>query len=285
MTYTIAIMGAGAMGSAVGQRLVENGARVVTYLQDRSPATVTRADAAGMESVALSEFANADLILSIVPPSNATAVASLLADILAQAGGKPPFVDCNAINPKTMGEVAAILSGTGCEVIDGAIIGSPPSADGTGPVFYISGDPNQRTEILTTCKLKVRKIEGGIGGASALKMVYAGINKGMTGLGAAVLLAAANSSTAEGLRTVMAGSMPEIQTRLRRSIPDMYPKAHRWIGEMMEIAEFLGHENPASLVFQGMAGIFAQFADDRNGEGDLAKKVNAVLGIETTADL
>jgi 3-hydroxyisobutyrate dehydrogenase-like beta-hydroxyacid dehydrogenase len=284
MTYTIAIMGAGAMGSAIGQRLVENGARVVTYLEDRSSATLARAEAAGMERVGLSEFANADLILSIVPPSNATAVASLLVDILAQEAQKPAFVDCNAINPKTMGEVAEILSGTGCEVIDGAIIGSPPSADGAGPVFYISGDPNQRTDVLTTLHLKVRRIEGGIGGASALKMVYAGINKGMTGLGAAILLAAANSNTAEGLRTVMAGSMPEIQTRLRRSIPDMYPKAYRWVGEMMEIAEFLGPENPASLVFEGMAGIFAQFADDQNGDGELSKTVNAVLGIEAPVD-
>jgi hypothetical protein len=64
----------------------------------------------------------------------------------------------------------------------------------------------------------------------------------------------------------------------------MYPKAYRWVGEMMEIAEFLGPENPASLVFEGMAGIFAQFADDQNGEGDLTTKVNAVLGIETTVD-
>lgn len=284
MTYTIAIMGVGAMGGAVGQRLIDNGARVITHLDGRSDATIARAQSAGMEPVGLVEMAKADLILSIVPPSNATAVARLFVDVLTQARQKPTYVDCNAINPKTMGEVAAILSGTGCEVVDGAIIGGPPSADGAGPALYISGDPNLRTEILTLLKLKVRRIEGKIGAASALKMVYAGVNKGMIGLGAAMFLAAAKTDTADGLRTVMAGTMPEIQTRLRRSIPDMYPKAYRWVGEMMEIAEFLGPENPASLVFEGMAGIFKQFADDQNGEGDLIEVVNLVLGLETPID-
>jgi hypothetical protein len=53
---------------------------------------------------------------------------------------------------------------------------------------------------------------------------------------------------------------------------------------MTEIAEFLGPENPASLVFEGMAGIFKQFADDQNGEGDLIEVVNLVLGLETPID-
>jgi NAD(P)-dependent dehydrogenase (short-subunit alcohol dehydrogenase family) len=280
MQYTIAIIGAGAMGSAVARRLVDNGARVITLIEGRSAATLARAEAAGMEAVKLADIAAADLILSIVPPATAKAVAAQFVEVLSATAHKPAYVDCNAISPKTMLEVVAILQPTGCEVIDGAIIGGPPTADSAGPVFYISADPNLRTEPLTLLGLKVRRIDGEIGAASALKMVYGGINKGMIGLAAAMLHAAAENDAGEGIRTVMAANMPEIQTRLRRSIPDMYPKAYRWVAEMQEIASFLGPDNPASQVFMGMAEVFAGFAADAEGNQEMIREVNGVLGID-----
>jgi 3-hydroxyisobutyrate dehydrogenase-like beta-hydroxyacid dehydrogenase len=276
---TIAIIGAGAMGSAVGHRLAENGARVLTFLDGRSRDTVARAAAAGMERVSLAELAAADLVLSIVPPANAVSVARSLVEPLSSAAVKPPYIDFNAISPATMGEVAAILAGTGCDVLDGCIIGGPPSRGNAGPTLYVSGDAHRRTDILTTLQLRLRRIDGAIGAASALKMVYAGISRGSIGLGAAMLLAAATSGSAESLRTEMAGSMPEVQTRLRQSVPSMYPKAYRWVGEMREIADFLGPENPAAKIFHGMADVFASFAADLEGQGELIDMVDQALGI------
>ena len=48
MTNTLAIIAAGAMGSAIARRMAENGARVLTSLKGRSQATVDRAHQAGM---------------------------------------------------------------------------------------------------------------------------------------------------------------------------------------------------------------------------------------------
>jgi hypothetical protein len=120
-------------------------------------------------------------------------------------------------------------------------------------------------------------MDGEIGTASALKMAFSAINKGLTGLGAAVVLAAAHSGISEELRTAMQENSPEILSRLDRAIPDMYPKAYRWVGEMLEIAEFLGPEDPASEVFRGIAGIFARFADDRDGDRRLMGHIEATL--------
>ena len=50
MTITFALVATGAMGAAIGQRLVENGARVVTALDGRSDASISRAKAAGIET-------------------------------------------------------------------------------------------------------------------------------------------------------------------------------------------------------------------------------------------
>ena len=48
MTPVVAVIAPGMMGAAVGKRLVDNGLKVLTSLQGRSPETAARAKAAGM---------------------------------------------------------------------------------------------------------------------------------------------------------------------------------------------------------------------------------------------
>ena len=66
MTNTLAIIAAGAMGSAIARRMTENGARVLTSLKGRSQATVDRAHQAGMISSDEEIAAHAELVLSVV---------------------------------------------------------------------------------------------------------------------------------------------------------------------------------------------------------------------------
>ena len=84
MNIVIAIHSAGAMGSALSRRLREHGARVLTSLSGRSAATVERARAAGMEDVPRPTIATADLLLSIVPPGEAVALAGELVTYLSR---------------------------------------------------------------------------------------------------------------------------------------------------------------------------------------------------------
>ncbi|WP_454849706.1 DUF1932 domain-containing protein [Rhizobium binxianense] len=277
MSTTIALFGAGTMGAAVGRRLAESGARVLAYLDGRSPATLERARAAGLVPASLSEMAGAEIVLSIVPPAEAPKVAHLIGPLLGESPGKPAFVDFNAVGPKTMQELAAGLAPFGVKVLDGSIIGGPPVSGKEGPVFCMSGDLASEPDLLSRFGLKVRRVEGPVGAASALKMCYAGINKGITGLSAAMLLAAARSGSSEALKVELGESQADLLRRLGRAIPDMYPKAYRWVAEMEEIAEFLGEDDPASLIFKGMAGIFERIAADRAGDGKLIGMLDAML--------
>jgi putative dehydrogenase len=126
MNIVIAIHSPGAMGSTISARLIEYGARVLTSLEGRSAATVERAGAAGMEDVSPETITTADLILSIVPPGEAVALAEGFVTRLCESRHKPVFIDCNALSPKTKRQIAVTLAETGCDVIDGAIIGAPP---------------------------------------------------------------------------------------------------------------------------------------------------------------
>jgi 3-hydroxyisobutyrate dehydrogenase-like beta-hydroxyacid dehydrogenase len=273
---TIAIIGAGAMGSGIGRRFAEHGARVVTLLDGRSEKSAARAAAAGMIAAALPEIAAADAVLSIVPPAEAVAVARRLAPVMRQG----VFVDCNAINPVTMQAVADALAASGCAVLDGCLIGLPPVPGGGAPRLYISGDPDHRSDILDGLGLPLRRMEGPLGAASALKMVFAGINKGMTALGTAMLLAADRAGCAAEVRRELSETLPTVLARFTQAIPDMYPKAYRWVAEMQEISEFLGPDDPAAGMFAGAAEVFAKVAKDFAGEGQITARLDRVLGAD-----
>ena len=135
-------------------RLVEHGARVLTSLDGRSAATVERARAAaGMEDVSPETIATADLILSIVPPGEAVALAKGLARRLSESRHKPVYIDCNALSPKTKTEIAGTLAETGCDIIDGALVGAPPQPGEKGPRIYVSGDRSGRPSVLGSTRL------------------------------------------------------------------------------------------------------------------------------------
>ncbi|MQB42651.1 NAD(P)-dependent oxidoreductase [Rhizobium sp. ICMP 5592] len=274
----IGVIGAGAMGSAIAGRLVEGGAHVLTYVEGRSPATIERARAVGMKAVGLDRLVEADIILSIVPPAEAIGVAELLSTALRRLGRTTTFIDCNAISPKTMAQVASVFGADRGDVLDGSIIGAPPKPGQKGPKLYISGDAANRSGVLADHGLQVRRIDGGIGASSALKMCYAGINKGVTGLGTAMLLAAIRSGADEGLKRELEESQSDLDRKFAQSIPDMYPKAYRWVAEMEEIAEFLGEDDPAALIFKGMAGLYRKMADDREAGGMLAGELDRLNG-------
>jgi 3-hydroxyisobutyrate dehydrogenase-like beta-hydroxyacid dehydrogenase len=164
---------------------------------------------------------------------------------------------------------------SGARFVDAGIIGLPPKPGSNGPVLYVSGDDTKDVAVLRDLGLDVRIVAGPVGAASALKMSYAGINKGLTGLGAAMVLAATRAGAADALRDELARSTPAVQARLATALPDMLPKAYRWVAEMREIAGFLGPDHPAALIYEGFARLFEHIASDVDGEGSEATKLVA----------
>ena len=269
MTTTIAILAPGAMGAGIGLHLAEGGATVLTNLDGRGADSRRRAAEAGMRDAPLDEVAEADLVLSIVPPGSAVALAERLAPALRAGGRKPAVVDANAISPATAERVRSVLGGTGCAVIDGCIIGGPPKPRGKSPAFYVSGDPDGLAAPLGRHGLDLKVLDAPFGAASGLKLVYAMCTKGVTALAASMFLGAERNGAGPALRAELARSQPELAERFGRAMPDMLPKAYRWVAEMREIAGFLGPEDPASLMFEGAARVYERLAADGTGSGEL----------------
>jgi 3-hydroxyisobutyrate dehydrogenase-like beta-hydroxyacid dehydrogenase len=266
MSPVVAVFAPGNMGAAIARRLAEHGVKVVTTLKGRGAASVERAAAAGMIDVPLDRLAEAELILSILPPAHALSFAQQMAPLLAAAGRKPIFVDCNAVSPESVRGIGTVIAATGATFIDAGIIGSPPKPGQRSPRVYASGDSAPQFQTLTQYGLDVRVLDGPIGAASALKMCYAGINKGVVATTSAMILAASRAGMTSALYQEMSESLPDLLESLRRQIPDMLPKAARWGPEMQEIAGFVGEDAAAHDIFVGFSALFDHIARDLTGK-------------------
>jgi putative dehydrogenase len=267
MKPIIAVIAPGSMGAGVGGRLAGNGADVVTSLAGRGGASAARAADAGMRAVDDAMLADTQFILSIVPPGSALALAERLAPVLQAAREKPVYVDCNAVSPATAARIAAVIEPTGAAFVDGGIIGGPPKPGSTGTRIYISGAAAPQAMRLADHGLEMRLLGGAIGEASALKMSYAGITKGFTALGAAMMLAATRGGSAAALHAELADSQKALFAWLTRQVPGMYPKAYRWVAEMEEIGDFAGEDPAAGALFQAAARFYERIAADVAADG------------------
>jgi len=282
MTPVVAVIAPGMMGAAVGKRLVDNGVKVLTSLKGRSAETAGRAKTAGMSVANDEEIAASDFILSILPPGDAVALAERFQPALKASNAKPVYVDCNAINPKTVDRVAAVIAPTDCPFVDSGIIGSPPKPGDAGPRFYASGPAAPRFATLRQYGLDVRVLDGATSAASALKMSYAGITKGTQAIGAAMMLAATRAGSADALFAELSSSQKEMFAWFKRGLALMPPKAYRWVAEMHEIAGFVGEDPTAHELYEGAAHFYERIAEDFDGGKKDVAALTEFLGKSTS---
>lgn len=239
----------------------------------RSAASAERAAKAGMKPVSEDALAGADFLLSIVPPADAVSLAKRLSPALARAPRKPIYVDLNAVNPQTTTKVAQIIQATGARFVDGGIIGGPPRADYDGPAYYVSGADAKLVEALAAFGLKIVVLDAPIGAASALKMSYAGITKGLTAISCLMILAAQRAGVSDALYTELSASQAALLAGFARNTPHMFSKANRWVAEMREISGFAGPGRAEQEIFSGATNFYSRIAHDFDG----AKKEIAAL--------
>ncbi len=253
----IAVIAPGNMGAAVAQRLHARGAEVAVCLAGRSADSARRAAGLATQPDEAALVGWADVVLSILPPGEAAGLARRALPALRPGA---VYADCNAVSPETVKGIAAAMHGA--RFVDIGIIGGPPEGEGAGPKLYASGPDAAALAFLNDHGIDLRPIAGGIGAASALKMSYAGITKGLIMLGSAMALGADQAGAAAALRAELADSQPQLLRILDRGVPSMFDKAYRWVAEMEEIAAFL-EPLPASPAYLAAARHYEAIAADR----------------------
>ena len=262
MPSIVGMLSPGDMGHTVGGVLRQNGLRVIACLKDRSQRTHELAKKAGIEDVPTYSqlVTEADLILSIMVPAQAMSAASSVAEALQQTDTTLTYADCNAIAPQTVRKLGGVITAAGGTFVDASIIGPPPRTPGATR-FYASGPHLDTFSSLNNYGLDVRTLGEEIGLASAIKMCYASLTKGLTALCTELLTAASVLGVSDALTAEFQLSQSVLFERMERGLPGMPPKARRWIGEMEEISATFEHVGLTPNILAGAADMYRFVGD------------------------
>jgi 3-hydroxyisobutyrate dehydrogenase-like beta-hydroxyacid dehydrogenase len=246
----IGILSIGEMGYHWARLLTDHGVEVLTCSQGRSEVTRKRAENAGVRSVpSLRRLVNeVDLVVSVTVPSAAKRVASQVAKAVAKTGRKDLlYLDANAISPMTADDIGKGLSRSGVSFIDGCIIGPAAKID-KGAVVYVSGPQAERVRELEPFGFTVKVLGPSIAQASAFKVIYAGLTKGLQGLFVELLMGARKFGLLDEIVRRYDESFPGLLNRVGSSIVGLRIHAGRRAEEMDELKRTFGRHGMKAVM-------------------------------------
>ncbi len=255
---TVGLVGAGYMGTGIGATLRAGGHEMLTTTAGRSARTVGLVTAAGITTVPdLSTLAaQADILLVVTPPAAGLDAAREIAAAARTAGAHPLVADLNAISPSTVDAVVAVLRGAGLDLVDGSISGAPPTvSDDT--VIYLAGPRAAEVAALAWHPAIPMVVGDTIGKASAVKMCTASVYKGLE----ALLAQALRTAYRNGVLDIVLADLSRTDLGSHLDVAIAVSKAHRYVGEMREIAATQAAAGLSGDLFQAYAKIFEDLAE------------------------
>ncbi len=255
----IGILYPGDMGHNVGRVLKEDGFAVVTTLVGRSARTRQLSAQAAITELdsLLAVVEQADIVLSIIPPTAAQTVSHNFAYAVQQANRRPLFVDANAVSPMTVSQVGETIRAAGCDFLDACIIG--PARDVRGRcTLYVSGPHVREFESALGQSLRMHPLGDTIGQASAFKMLFSGLNKGLVAVLSELTVAAQEYDCLDDLLACYTELFPGIMQSLEWLVPTYPFHAARRAEEMRELAETLEHLHSSAVMARGTQQTLAE---------------------------
>jgi 3-hydroxyisobutyrate dehydrogenase-like beta-hydroxyacid dehydrogenase len=275
----IGILSIGEMGFHWAKLFKGQGVEVLTYDKDRGEVSRKRGENAGVKSLpSMARLVKeAELIVSIVVPSAAKRVAAKVAKAVVKTGRKELlYLDANAISPMTADAIAAVLKPAGVSFVDGCIIGAAARM-GKGTIVYVSGPQAQSMQALAEFGIPIRVLGPNTSQASAFKVVYAGLTKGLQGLFVELLMGAHRFGLLNEVRAQYEESFPGLLDKISTSIVGLRIHAARRAEEMDELKRTFNHHGMKSFmapaaqkVLEAIAALGAGQASDSGArQGDL----------------
>jgi 2-hydroxy-3-oxopropionate reductase len=182
MTNTIALVGAGAMGGAIGARLVETGTRLYVYDRDQDKvAALVALGAIGAASAAEAAFKAKAVILSLNSAAIVRAAVFGPQGVAEGASAGTLIIDMSSIDPETTKALASDGAAKGLRWVDSPLSGGIPKV-AVGQLTLMQGgteaDVTEAQQLLANIAANQTHM-GGPGAGQTTKM----INQVLCGLG------------------------------------------------------------------------------------------------------
>lgn len=204
--------------------------RLVTCSQGRSGKTLERIKEAGIEDLPslYQVVRQADIIIAVVPPKLALDTAQrVLSELTKPRTGQissaiPIYLELNSISPQSVSEIQTLFIHQPIDVVDGAIHGLAKNIKSQG-MLYLSGPKSAEVQDIFQSEMACYLLGETLGKASALKMLTAGLNKGLSALFFELLLAAQKAGLIDEMMALYQQNYPQIMQVIERITPS-YPQ-------------------------------------------------------------
>lgn len=202
MTETVALIGAGAMGGAIGARLVQTGTPLVVFdLDAEKVAALVALGATAAPSAAAAAASSNAVILSLNAPRIVRAAVFGAAGVAEGARPGTLLIDMSSIDPESTKALAADAAARGLRWVDSPLSGGIPKA-ATGELTLMQGgtveDVAAAQAILATVASNQTRM-GGPGAGQTTKL----INQVLCGLGFLAVAEATALAEAAGVNATM----------------------------------------------------------------------------------
>ena len=281
---TVGVLYPGEMGTAVSTLLRQRGTAVVTTVRGRSEATARRCAESGAVVVgSLAEVVRAsDVVLSLVVPDAAEAVARSYCDLAHLSPHGAIFVDANSVGPEKATAMAGLVEGTGRSFVDASINGLAKNLASSGTLF-LSGPRADEVAALFEGAMRVRVLGHEPGRASAMKMLLGGLSKGVCALFTELALLADRQGMLEEMLEATNTIYGGVAAVAERMLPTYRSHAARRHTEMSELEATAHSAGMTPAVIEGVRRLHETLARamppgangnaNGNGHGDLAASV------------
>jgi 3-hydroxyisobutyrate dehydrogenase-like beta-hydroxyacid dehydrogenase len=180
------------------------------------------------------------------------------------------YLDANAISPMTADDIAKTLISAGVNFVDGCIIGAAAKM-GRGTVVYVSGPEAARLQTLEAFQIPIKVLGPSANQASAFKVVYAGLTKGLQGLFCELMMGARRFGLLNEIRAQYEESFPGLLDKVSSSIVGLRIHAARRAEEMDELKRTFGHHGMKSHLAPAVQKVLEAIAqlnvDQASGDG------------------
>lgn len=254
---TIAILYPGDMGFVISKELVQHGFRVVSVSEGRSDLTKANIKNAGIEDLAsMKDLVEVcDYIFSLNNAKSSISVAEEVASVVASSQKKPFFVDLNSNSPQTALKIGEIILQSGSGFINGAVLGASQDIP-ENSTFVISGKDTKELITLLSSIFKVKDAGDQIGSASAYKLLFSMVNKGINAVIFEAMIAASHFGILEPLDESLKNYLPGTYKDLQKTTPTYPQHIKRRIDEMHSLSEMLQSERLPNAIAVSAGSVF-----------------------------
>lgn len=253
----IAVLFPGDMGTQIAKALINHNFKVVTAGEGRSERTLQNIKDSGIiDTRSLQDTVEqADVILSLTSPEASLKMAESIISCLKKMSNRPLCVDLNSNTPALASTIEKLFSSINSPFVNGAVMG----ASGDVPdhaVIVVSGIYRHLFINLFSSVFKIKDAGEKTEAASAYKLLFSMVNKGMNALFFETMTAAAHFGILDELNESLEEFLPGTYQDLAKTTPTYPQHILRRIDEMKGLSEMLKSENLPNIIASGTAITF-----------------------------